>query len=439
MVLYKSSWGNEMKILTIMPPMVPSYFNAGHHLPVFQVATFLEKSFPEYSIDSVDGSALNLHWKNICDLLVKRFDLVCIYCDFDGIDGLERLIYYIRSFSKETKILLFGRLCKQSANTFMQFNPDAIHIAGDYEVGVEEYIKFINNPEYQPKGIKTDAYTSNYVPDFPVDRWVMPDVTRIPYDAYNRMYSNDLDKFCGIPDRQELVVPVSRGCPINCSFCDVPFMQGLKERRYDVQMTIDYIKDSFNKLPFKYVTFYSPTFTLNNRWVKELCKRLSSEGRIYPWKCTTALPTLKDELIPLMAKAGCVRISLGIESFSPKVTEALPKCKQESRASFEHIVKLCEEHGIELNCFIILGLPGDTPEEAEYTINAALKAGARIRPTIFTPYNLITENTDKSELFKFNRQIFYQSEFLSATDIEAYYKLFYANKNDVATQVMEKI
>ena len=36
-----------MKILCLVPPYVPSYFNAGHHLPVFQVAAYLrEKGKP---------------------------------------------------------------------------------------------------------------------------------------------------------------------------------------------------------------------------------------------------------------------------------------------------------------------------------------------------------------------------------------------------------
>ena len=29
-----------MKVLLLIPPYIPSYFNAGHHLPVFQVGAY---------------------------------------------------------------------------------------------------------------------------------------------------------------------------------------------------------------------------------------------------------------------------------------------------------------------------------------------------------------------------------------------------------------
>ena len=100
----------------------------------------------------------------------------------------------------------------------------------------------------------------------------MADVNEIPYQAYNNMYKNDLNKFCGIPHRQELVVPAVKGCPVGCAFCDVPFMQGKKERRMPVDDVVAYIEDAFNKQPFEYFTFYAPTFTLNYDWVNELTK-----------------------------------------------------------------------------------------------------------------------------------------------------------------------
>lgn len=431
-----------MKILTLIPPYIPSYFNAGHHLPVFQVATYLQQIYPNYTIDSIDAAVLNIHWKNICDLLIKGYDVICLLCDFDGVDTLDRMIYYIRQIgSVDTKIILFGRLCKQSPDMFLKYDVNAIHIKGDYEPGIEEYIRYLNNNQYRPKGIlMPSGYRSEQAPEFPVEKWVMPDIYRIPYKEYNHMYSNDLDKFCGIPERQELVVPIARGCPINCSFCDVPLMQGKNERRYDVHKTLEYIKNSFAALPFQYVTFYSPTFTLNHNWVKQLCGLLTKEPRRYPWKCTTALPTLNSELIEIMSKAGCVRISLGIESFSPKVSISLPKCKRESKQLFDIIIEQCNKHGIELNCFIILGLPGDTPEEAEYTIKQVMKAGARVRQAIYSPYHLLSPAMDgKQEFFKFNRQIFYEHENLTREDISKYYNLFYNNVDDRPTRVMEKI
>ena len=49
-----------MKILTIIPPHIPSYFNAGHHLPVFQVATYLRRNMPSDNVQALDCGLLLL-------------------------------------------------------------------------------------------------------------------------------------------------------------------------------------------------------------------------------------------------------------------------------------------------------------------------------------------------------------------------------------------
>jgi anaerobic magnesium-protoporphyrin IX monomethyl ester cyclase len=159
------------------------------------------------------------------------------------------------------------------------------------------------------------------------EAWKLPDVTEIPYDAYDKLYRDDLNKFCGIPDRRELVVPVARGCPIGCSFCEIPAQQGLHERRLPVQLVIDYIGQASIFRRFDYVSFYAPTFTLRRDWVERLCSQLSSLHRRLRWKCVTTLWHLDEDLIRHMAESGCIRISVGLETLSPRAEAKLPKVK----------------------------------------------------------------------------------------------------------------
>ena len=55
-----------MRVLIALPPMVPSYFNAGHHLPIFQVAAYIRKNVPDAKVTCIDGAALNLTWRDLC-------------------------------------------------------------------------------------------------------------------------------------------------------------------------------------------------------------------------------------------------------------------------------------------------------------------------------------------------------------------------------------
>ena len=66
-----------MKILSLWPPQVPSYFNAGHHLPVFLNAAYLREQGHE--VTAIDAGALNMDWKHLADTIYQgRFDLVAI-------------------------------------------------------------------------------------------------------------------------------------------------------------------------------------------------------------------------------------------------------------------------------------------------------------------------------------------------------------------------
>lgn len=428
-----------MKILCIIPPYLPSYFNAGHHLPIFQVAAFLRKKFPKFTIDAYDFAALNKTWKEVCDVLIQKYDLIILMNDFDGVDTFGRFTYYVEALSENSKIMTFGRLSKQIPRFFFKFNFNAVHCNGDYESGCEAYIEYLLGERHDTPGVLLSP-TDSVLPGETLDpqEWVMPNVLEIPYSAYAHMYKEDLNKFCGIPARQELVIPVARGCSVGCHYCDVPIMQGNKERRFSVHETIDYIIDSFGKLPFEYFSFYAPTFTLNQRWVKEFCQLMIEREIKYPWKCVTVLKTLSENLIRLMSKAGCVRISLGVETFAKQAAMGLPKVKHDSLNTFIDISRTCKENGVELNCFIILGLPGDTPEDAKSTIETCLKYHARVRPTIYTPYHLMKEDMNLEDVSKFNRQIFVPDT-LTEVEYFGYYEIFYNNTVDTRTKVAEKI
>jgi radical SAM superfamily enzyme YgiQ (UPF0313 family) len=429
-----------MKILCIIPPYIPSYFNAGHHLPVFLVAAYLNHKLPEDKVDSYDCAALNFTWKEVCDLMINKYDIIMMFNDFDAVDTFERFVYYKNRISPETKIFTFGRLSKQIPRFFFQFGIDAVHAHGDFEAAAYSYIQHVKAPtDSNLKGIllsKTDSLTPGDILE-PED-WILPDVNSIPYHAYNTMYKNDFNKFCGIPHRQELVLPIARGCPVGCSFCDVPVMQGNFERRLSVERTIEYIKNAFESLPFEYVTFYAPTFTLNKKWVKSFCYQLSNLKANYPWKCVTVLKLLNEELIELMSQSGCVRISLGIESFTNSAAKKLPKLKQDTLNTFIQISESCKKNNIELNCFIMLGIPEDTPEDVANTIDICLKQGARVRPTIFTSYHHMHEHMTVSEVNRYNRQLFPTGE-LPEKIVNEYYNIFYNNISDKKTQVMKNI
>jgi anaerobic magnesium-protoporphyrin IX monomethyl ester cyclase len=313
--------------------------------------------------------------------------------------------------------------------------------SGDYEPGVARLLRSVEEPLSERAGIllRRDG------PELPSDPgvllspedWILPSVGDIPYEAYERLYLDDDRKYCGIPDRRELVVPVARGCPVGCSFCDVPVQQGQRDRRISVTRTIEYIESRRTTHSFEYVSFYAPTFTLRRAWVEELCRELAARVQL-PWKCATTLHHLDEPLIARMASAGCIRISVGIETFGAAAASKLPLLKRDGVERFRRVAQACAAAGVELNCFVIVGLPGDTPATVEGTMRMLLDHGARVRPVAYAPYHLLRDDMSEDEVSLLNRQL------LPTTGSDAetrarYYELLYANQRDRATQVQARI
>jgi anaerobic magnesium-protoporphyrin IX monomethyl ester cyclase len=432
-----------MKILIVWPPHIPTYFNAGHRLHLFMVGSYLRRSLPSnFYVKCMDFGALNKTWREVSMMLTsEQFDIIVIMNEYGIADAIAKTVRYIRQLSPSSRIITFGRLSSQIPLFFRQYALNAIVHSGDWEAGVLSYIEWLMGTKDEIPGVSVYHDNSWWDPSVPgiflsPESWAFPDVNEIPYSSYNHLYLDDGKKFCGIPERRELVVLVARGCPVNCHFCEIPRQQGLQERRRSVDSVIDYIEQSFAIAPFEYISMYAPTFTLNRSWVNTFCKKLSAKKRTYFWKCVTTLFHLDEELVRIMAQSGCVRISVGLETLDPDAKSSLPHSKQVQETQFYKVAKWCRSVGIELNCFIILGLPGQTITGATYTIEEVRKQDARVRPSIYTPYHELSSDMDEETVMSYDRQ-FFLGDF-SPEEVVEFYRLAF-DEEIKPTKIMHKI
>ncbi|MFY9510837.1 MAG: radical SAM protein [Rubrivivax sp.] len=431
-----------MKILCLVAPYVPSYFNAGHHINVYTVANHLRRTKPGSDVTCIDACARRWTWRDLAEALLEPFDLVLLQNDFDAVDTFERTIRYIRTLLPDAKVATFGRLGAYAPGFFERAGCDAVHVSGDPETSMAAYADYLDGLVHSPAGCRhrdwDGAWKTPAMGGFlSVEDWPFPEARDLQIEASSAFYANDLNKFCGIPQRRELVVPVARGCPVNCSFCDVPRLQGLKERRVSVQQVFRYVDDMRQAgTQFDYVSFYAPTFTLKRNWVLELCDEIVRRDVPWRWKCVTTVSHLDAELVSRMAAAGCVRISVGIETLSPVDADVLPASKKDVRERLAALAGWCRETSIELNCFIVLGLPGDSLAGVRSTIEELRRLGARVRPTIYTNYDAITQDMGALEIGMFNRQLMGPDEH---RDARAFNRMGLRLDDDVATSVQTHV
>ena len=111
----------------------------------------------------------------------------------------------------------------------------------------------------------------------------------------------------------QVVISVSRGCPYNCKFCSAVTTFKNKDRRKDIYEIVEYMKKYKNEVSlFK---LFSPTFTYDEKWVTDFCKLIIRENIKVNWEVTSRPDCLQNEnLIKIMAEAGCSQISVGVET-----------------------------------------------------------------------------------------------------------------------------
>jgi hypothetical protein len=113
---------------------------------------------------------------------------------------------------------------------------------------------------------------------------------------------------------------------------------------------------------------------------------------------------------------------------------SLPRPKRKTERDLEALASWCAAAGIELTCFVIVGLPGTTVEGAQYTIAKVRELGARARPTAYCPLEHMRPDITEHEMSAFNRQLFVAGTHdLTPEELHAAYSLLFGTAPDQTT------
>lgn len=396
-----------MKLLLAWPPHIPSYFNLCYHfVELGEIAAYLRKNDIEVKI--LDGGVLSLSWDDFFRELQKGYDVLAILNRTENVDSVRRLANYCKEISPSTKILTYGQASVLIPNFFKNYHLDAIVYSGDWELVIKKYVDYLEGKclfkDLNGLLIKTNNkwVKTNKGGRLSPEEWEFPALDLLPLDDYNRIYEKE-ENISGIKGKKELSFTVSRGCPYNCIFCTAPKIDGLVERRRSVSAVLGFIRDSIKYYNFDYISMFSPTFTLNKKWVLDFCSKIVKEKLNIKWKCVTTINNIDSELVHAMAEAGCFRIGFGVETLELEAQKNIHKFVSEEQ--LKKVISLCLENNITPLCFLMIGIPGQTKEGIEYTINKIQEMGGEIRATIYTPYQELNENMSEEEVLTFDRGI----------------------------------
>jgi anaerobic magnesium-protoporphyrin IX monomethyl ester cyclase len=162
------------------------------------------------------------------------------------------------------------------------------------------------------------------------------------------------------------IVMTSRGCPWACTFCGAETSWGRGFRGHSVPYVLDMLESALRRVRVRMIQIKDDTFTTNKKRVLELCRGIRERKLNFLWSCDTRVDVLNEDLLREMRLAGCQRLSLGVESGSQRILDAIDK-----RITVDEIVEAAEmakRYGVHVRFYMMLGNRGETAESFHETL-----------------------------------------------------------------------
>lgn len=190
-------------------------------------------------------------------------------------------------------------------------------------------------------------------------------------------------------------IMVGRGCPYRCSYCFnhkyrelySPVSKNYCELR-DVDNVIEECLLLKNKYKVKNIFFNDSTLGYNKAWLREFIQRYKEDIDL-PFTINSTVMEIDEEFCQLIAGTGrCFIIRIGLETGNEKRRkEVLNKPIPDSQ--YYKAIGLLKKYKLKYSMAIMLGLPGETLENAFETLDLADKLSSKysvVAVNIFKPF-----------------------------------------------------
>jgi anaerobic magnesium-protoporphyrin IX monomethyl ester cyclase len=295
----------------------------------------------------------------------EEFDLVIMASSTVDYENEIALAKRIKSTTK-SKVGFIGAFATTNPDLFLEFC-DFI-ISGEPEEATQRIAK----GETEPKGIIISKLL-NTLDELPFPNWDDHKIKEFSYYPH-------------LKKKPFFQILSSRGCPYDCNYCPYMVLETPAWRKRSPKNVVDEMKYLIKNYGMKSFLFRDPVFTLDKKRTKEICEEMLQRKLKLEWVCETRIDTLDESLLDLMAKSGCKGMNIGVEGFDLELLKNMNR-KPPSHELQERLVDYAEKIGIKIMAFYVLGIPGQTKDDIEKTIQYAKHLNSSLAQfTLATPY-----------------------------------------------------
>jgi len=350
------------------------------------LANIVRKRFPDINITFLDINGYRYTEQQVKQIIrTTDFDVVFIGGLIPVYKQVIDLSEYIKQVNPNATIVAGGSVAMSVPEELLRHSKVDIICMGEGEVTGLEIIKTLNNGSKisdidgitylkNNKFIKTP--TRQFIKDLDTES-ALPAYDLLPMDIYTNINVLGMGK--------EIDFVTARGCPYNCSFCYQPW--GHKQRLHSIEFMKRAIRHLVYEYDIDFIAFMDDEFMAN---IKRLNEFLDIRNKYFPdlyWSGTgrTNITVKHEDLIKKCRNSGCVDISYGFESGSPKMLKSMHKAQ--TIEMMEKTIQITRKYGLPTATSFIIGMPGETKETCKETLDFALRNNISLASLMFaTPY-----------------------------------------------------
>ena len=297
--------------------------------------------------------------------IARDYEFLVLFTSTPGFPGDIRLAHKIKEVNPKIKIAFVGPHVTVLPERSLKDCPAIDFVVRkEFDYAAVEFAQ--GKPLEEILGI---SYRKNGSIVHTPDRAEVQDLDSLPHatDVYRR--DLDVTRY-NVPFLLYPFVSLytTRGCPAQCTFCLWP--QTLSGHPWRKRSTDDVAREMAKAKQYwpnvREFFFDDDTFNIQGARTIELCSKLKPLK--LTWSCTSRVTT-DYETFKAMKEAGCRLLIVGYESGDQQILKNIKKGATIERA--RQFTKDCHKLGLVIHGDFILGLPGETRETIQNTIQFA--------------------------------------------------------------------
>jgi len=313
---------------------------------------------------------------NVLDAIAEKLDITTTFSRIEAF-APDYIIGLIGAASLDEDRLFYRQLKERSPACQLFCSGDILLEEPEKVMDDYEWLDGIILDFYKPGPLKY-IETGSVIKGF-VAREKMVE-TQPAGDKYQKMvalaypkhelFNNKKYRMPFMTEHPMATVLTNYACPFPCTFC---IMSHLEFKSRDATSIIEEL-EVLHQLGVKFIYFSDQTFYIVPKVMDEVLDHMITNQMGFKWMCFSRVDIMTEDRLIKMKKAGCQIIMYGVEWAEEKYLEKYKK--QYTTEQIKTAFKLTRKVGIKRLGTFLMGVPGQTKESIENTMDFAIEIDA---------------------------------------------------------------